>query len=248
MIIKALIVAILAVFPSNVISRAEEENPIPRVTYDAIITAPSPTSYTAGMPHFPSVLKENVVSCEENVLVDSKTSPTSIPLSLKDDTVPEGVAAIACGAILSLAKSKTHPTTKPIIWEAEADDFLWSMGTNYGNKIIWELEGDDFRAFVDGGVFEDNVILRSNGDSGGPFGIGDFKIIEKAEESGGDAKDISVNMPDIIAKRIWEEEAGDFIVKLIWGEESGDFIVQVGKTTYSVRNDIKQSKWVITGY
>ena len=47
---------------------------------------------------------------------------------------------------------------------------------------------------------------------------------------------------------VWVEESGDFIVKLIWGEESGDFIVQVGKTTYSVRDDIKQSKRVITGY
>lgn len=109
MIAKALAVAIL-LFPVDVVSRAEEENPIHRViSYANKNPAPSP-SITA-----------DSVSCMEEVLdVSPPTSP--IPLFTKDDNIPVplNVLAIACGAILSSAKSKTSPTLKPIIWEAEA--------------------------------------------------------------------------------------------------------------------------------
>lgn len=249
MITKCLTVAIL-LSPTNVVvslSLAEEEdNPIPRVLpYADKNPAPSPSISTTSnnMPHFPSVLPNNKISCMEmEEIVDKSTPPASpIPLFMKKDgdinDVPLNVLAIACGAILSSSKSKTSPTLKPIVWGAEGDDFqVLNDGVKLPDKIIWELEGDDFRTQEGTGSIVINK--KINGDSGGPFGI--WQLVD----------DISVNMPDIVvvARRdiiIWEAEADDFIVKLIWIEESGDFIVQAGKVTYSVRNNIKQNKWVI---
>jgi len=240
MIIKYLSVAILLSPTNVVVSLAEEEdNPIPRVLpYADKNPAPSPSiSKTSNnMPHFPSVLPNNKISCMEEI-VDKSTPPASpIPLFTKKDgdinDVPLNVLAIACGAILSSSKSKTSPISKPIIWEAEGDDFAVSNdGVKLPDKIIWELEGDDFRTQEGTGSIVINKEI--NGDSGGPFGI--WQLVD----------DISVNMPDLVAKRIWAEESGDFIVKLIWEAEADDFIVQAGKVTYSVRNNIKQNKWII---
>ena len=184
-------------------------------------------------------LIDNEISCMEKI-VDNKSPPASpIPLFTKDGRdikdVPLNVLAISCGAILSSSKSKTSPTLKPIIWGAEGDDFAVSNdGVKLPDKIIWGLEGDDFRTQEGTGSIVINK--KINGDSGGPFGIwqlvDDITIWE--EEAG-----------DFIAKRIWVEESGDFIVKLIWEAEADDFLVQAGKVTYSVRNNIKQNKWVI---
>ena len=229
MIIKYLTVAIL-LSPTNVVSLSlaeEEDNPIPRTRVLPYADKnPAPST---------SVLSHNEISCMEEI-VDNKSPPASpIPLFTKDgdiNNVPLNVLAIACGAILSSSKSKTSPTLKPIIWGAEADDFAVSNdGVKLPDKIIWGLEGDDFRTQEGTGSIVINK--KINGDSDGPFGI--WQLVD----------DISVNMPDLVAKRIWVEESGDFIVKLIWEAEADDFIVQAGKVTYSVRNNIKQNKWVI---
>lgn len=65
--------------------------------------------------------------------------------SLNDiDTPPIGVVAIACGVILtSINSSKTTQPKTPIIWEAEADDFLVSAANDMPDKIIWD-DVDDF--------------------------------------------------------------------------------------------------------
>lgn len=253
MITKYLTVAIL-LSPVNVVSLSlaeEEENPILRVLLPHADKnpAPSPSISTTSnnMSHFPSVSSHNEISCMEEI-VDKSPPASPIPLFTKDgdiNDVPLNVLAIACGAILSSSKSKTSPTLKPIIWSAEGDDFKVSNdGVKLPDKIIWGLEADDFRTQEGTGSI---ILNKNNGDSGGPFGIWQLEADDFRTH------DISVNMPDIVvAERIWEEEAGDFIkggprtiVQFIWQEESGDFIVQVGKVTYSVRNNIKQKRWVI---
>jgi len=248
MITKCLTVAILLspVVSLSLALAEEEDNPIPRtrvLPYADKNPAPSPSISTTSnnMPHFPSVLPNNKISCMEEI-VDKSTPPASpIPLFTKKDgdinDVPLNVLAIACGAILSSSKSKTSPTLKSIIWAAEGDDFAVSNdGVKLPDKIIWELEGDDFRTQEGTGSIVINK--KINGDSGGPFGI--WQLVD----------DISVNTDIVVvaARRdiiIWEAEADDFIVKLIWIEESGDFIVQAGKVSYSVRNNTKENKWVI---
>ena len=245
MITKYLTVAIL-LSPVNVVSLSlaeEEEHPILRVLLPYAdknpALSPSISTTSNNMPHFPSVSSHNEISCMEEI-VDKSPPASPIPLFTKDgdiNDVPLNVLAIACGAILSSSKSKKSPTLKPIIWAAEGDDFQVSNdGVKLPDKIIWELEGDDFRTQEGTGSIVINK--KINGDSGGPFGI--WQLVD----------DISVNMPDIVvAERIWGEESGDFIkggpreiVQFIWQEESGDFIVQVGKVTYSVRNNIKQKR------
>ena len=68
-------------------------------------------------------------------------------MSLNDndvDTPPLGVVAIACGVILtSINSSKTTQPKTPIIWEAEADDFLVSAN-DMPDKIIWDVNVGDF--------------------------------------------------------------------------------------------------------
>lgn len=179
---------------------------------------------------------------------DPKNIHHPIVSSLNDNVdTPIGVVAIACGAILtSINSSKTTQPKTPIIWEAEADDFLVSAN-DVPDKIIWD-DVDDFYNTDTG----NNIYKSKNKD--GTFvwkldnDIKDGMLIAKHISN----DDIRLDGGEDYIKRNLRQlqfEPGAWI-QLDWDlKDSTNFSIQVDNIKYSVKKDVKQKeKWVIVSY
>ena len=117
------------------------------------------------------------------------------------ESLPDRVQVIACGAIYGEGARTGGRKPKPIIWGVEGDDDfrINDNGDGDGIKtIIWEEEADDFRQ---------------------PWGPGDITVNKNENTYSAGIQEVQPENV-LIAKRseIWGEKSGDLI--LIWEDES----------------------------
>ena len=161
---------------------------------------------------------------------------------------PIGIVAIACGVILtSINDGKIEQPKTPIIWEAEADDFLVSSGA-MPDKIIWDVNVGDFYTTDTG----NNIYKSKNKDGAYVWKLDndtkDAILIAKHVSN----DDIRLDGGEDYIKRNLRQlqfEPGAWI-QLDWDlKDSTNFSIQVDNIKYSVKKDVKQKeKWVIVSY